>query len=90
MRVGIQVVRPVRKSLLSWLRASTRVNGLRERSTHTPGLIHRPLFALCNRSKSPPTRLITTQNRNSVPLIHIRCASHYLGGVVGSVSEFYN
>jgi len=33
---------------------------------HSPGLIHRSLFALCNRSKSPATRLITTQNGNSV------------------------
>ena len=47
VRVGNQGVKPVRKCLLSWLRATTRAESLREPSTYTLDLIHRPTFALC-------------------------------------------
>jgi hypothetical protein len=39
----------VKKCLLSWLRATTRAEDLREPSKRTLAFIHRPLFALCEK-----------------------------------------
>ncbi len=47
MRVGIQGARPVGKHSLGGRRATSRAESVREASTDTLDLIHRPVSALC-------------------------------------------
>ena len=69
---------------MSWLRATARADSLREPSTRTLGLIHRPLFALCKRADQV---LEPLRNRISLKTGAVEAASkHFRGGVVFMVS----
>jgi hypothetical protein len=84
MRVGIQGVKPVRKCLSSWLRATARGEGIYEPSTGTLDLTHRPGFALCE--KADQVLKILNQvfkpltNYTSLKTGAVEATSKYLGG----------